>query len=360
MSMGLPTISFTLKKAAATVAARVSSGRVALILRDEKAQGVHTVYQEGDIPAELGEANKAAVIRALIGYITRPEVIFLSVIGAGDEIEAGFAALSAYSYDYLAGPVDVSAEDAAALADLVQAQRKNRYIGKLVAPTVAADHEGVINFVSTGMKSGTETFTTAAFASRIAGILAGTPAECSATYAALPELIDVIAIDDPDAAVKAGKLFLVNDGRQIKLSRAVTSKTNLSANEPELIKKIKHVATVDLIRYYAITTVEDEYLGKCANNYDNKCILLTALSDYLKVLENRDVLEAGSSGAELDAAATRKYLIEAAGTDAARVEAIKAMSDAQVVKENTGSHVFVRMFGKGLDAMEDFVIGLEM
>ena len=39
---------------------------------------------------------------------------------------------------------------------------------------------------------------------------------------------------------------------------------------------------------------------------------------------------------------------------------IKAMSDTQVVKENTGSHVFVRMFGKGLDAMEDFVIGLEM
>ena len=73
----------------------------------------------------------------------------------------------------------------------------------------------------------------------------------------------------------------------------------------EMLKKIKLVAAVDLIRYYAITTVEDEYLGKCANTYDNKCILLTALRDYLSALEAQGVIRAGSSGAELDADATR-------------------------------------------------------
>ena len=67
-----------------------------------------------------------------------------------------------------------------------------------------------------------------------------------------------------------------------KLSRAVTSKTTLSATEPEALKKIKMTAAIDLIRYYAMTAVEDEYLGKCANSYDNKCILLTAVRDYLK------------------------------------------------------------------------------
>ena len=69
---------------------------------------------------------------------------------------------------------------------------------------------------------------------------------------------------------------------------------------------------MDLIRYYAITTVEDEYLGKCANTYDNKCILLTALRDYLSALEAQGVIRAGSSGAELDADATRAYLLEQA------------------------------------------------
>ncbi len=358
--MGLPTITFSLQKAAQRAAARISAGRVALILRDENAKGLHTVYQQGDIPAELGQANKDAVLRALMGYINKPELIYLSVIGTADEIEAGFAALSAFSYDYLAGPVDIGADDAQALAEQVKAQRKLRYTGKVVLPNVAAEHEGVVNFVASGITVGATTYDAAAYCSRIAGILAGTPAECSATYATLSEVTDVTAVDKPDDAVDAGKLFLINDGRRVKLSRAVTSKTELADGEPELLHKIKLVATVDLIRYHAISTVEDEYLGKCANTFDNKCILLTALGDYLKVLESRDVLQTGSSGAELDAAATRSYLIGVAGDDAARVDAIKAMSDEQVVKENTGSKVFIRMFGKGLDAMEDFDLVLEM
>lgn len=358
--MGLPTISFSLQKAAQRAAARISAGRVALILRDENAKGLHTVYQQGDIPAELSQANKDAVLRTLMGYINKPELIYLSVIGAADEIEAGFAALSAFSYDYLAGPVDIDADDAQALADLVKAQRKLRYVGKAVLPNLTAEHEGMINFVASGITVGASTYDAAAYCGRIAGILAGTPAECSATYATLSEVTDVVAVDKPDDAVDAGKLFLINDGRRVKLSRAVTSKTKLADGEPDLLRKIKLVAAVDLIRYHAISTVEDEYLGKCANTYDNKCILLTALGDYLKVLEGRGVLQAGSSSVALDAAATRSYLITQAGDDAARVDAIKAMSDEQVVKEDTGSKVFIRMFGKVLDAMEDFALVLEM
>ena len=152
------------------------------------------------------------------------------------------------------------------------------------------------------------------------------------------------------------------DWEAIKTEYVTTSisKTKLADSEPDLLRKIKLVAAVDLIRYHAISTMEDEYLGKCANTYDNKCILISALGDYLKVLEGRDVLQAGSSSVMLDAAATRSYLLTQAGDDAARVDAIKAMSDEQVVKENTGSKVFIRMFGKVLDAMEDFALVLEM
>ena len=355
--MGLPTITFSLQKAAQRAAARISAGRVALILRDEKANGLHTVYQQGDIPDDLSQANKDAVLRALIGHINKPELVYLCVIGAADEIEAGFAALSAFSYDYLAGPVDIDEADALALAELVKEQRKLRYTGKVVLPNVAANHEGVINFAADGITAGGTTYDAAAYCSRIAGILAGTPAACSATYATVGEVTDVVAMDKPDEAVDAGKLFLINDGRRVKLSRAVTSKATLADGEPEVLRKIKLVATVDLIRYHAISTVEDEYLGKCANSYDNKCILLTALSDYLKVLEAEEALKSGSSGVALDAAATRKYLL---AHDTSRVDEIKAMSDEQVVKEDTGSKVFIRMFGKGLDAMEDFDLVLEM
>ena len=91
-------------------------------------------------------------------------------------------------------------------------------------------------------------------------------------------------------------------------------------------------------------------------------ILLTALRGYLKELENGDVLLEKSSGAELDAAAIRAFLIDQASKagDVEEANRIKALDDAAVVKEDTGSHVFIRLFGYVLDAMEDFAVVLEV
>lgn len=359
--MGLPELTFSLKKAADSVATRVSAGIVAMILRDSKANGLHTINRESDIPSELGAANIAAIKRAMAGYITKPEVIYVSVISSDADIADGFQALAVHSYDYLVGPADIDSTDAQSLAALVKAQRAKRYIGKAVLPGVAADDEGVINFVSTGIKSGDTTFTTAQYASRVAGILAGTPAECSATYAALEELTGVDTVENPDSAVDAGKLFLIDDGRRIKLSRAVTSKTTIGDDEPDMLKKIKLVSALDLIRYYAVTTVEDEYLGKCANTYDNKCILLAAFSDFFASLEAQNIIQEGSSGAELDAGAIRAYLLKQAeeNGDAGEAARVKALTDEALRKEDTGSHVFLSLYGHALDAMEDFHITLE-
>lgn len=359
--MGLPELTFTLKKAAETVSTRISRGAVALILRDAKANGVHVVCQESDIPTTLGADNIAYIKRTLMGYINRPSAVYVSVVPAAGTIAAGFGALAAYTYDYIAGPPDISAEDATALAALVKERRKLRYIGKAVLPNTAADYEGVINFVSAGIAAGGKTvFSAAAYCSRIAGMLAGTPAQCSATYAQLSEVTGVTATENPDAAVDAGKLFIIDDGRVRKLSRAVTSKVTISDTEPEALKKIKMTAAIDLIRYYAVSSVEDDYFGKCANTYDDKCVLLLAMQDYLKSLENSKVLESGSSGAVLDADATRKYLITAAGDDATEAERIKKLSDNEVIKENTGSKVFLKLYGNIMDAMEDFAIVFEV
>lgn len=69
---------------------------------------------------------------------------------------------------------------------------KKATASKAVLPDTASDHEGIINFVATNIKVGTTTYKTGGmYASRIAGILAGTPADCSATYAPLPEVTGV-------------------------------------------------------------------------------------------------------------------------------------------------------------------------
>ena len=358
--MGLPELNWTLKKSVTTVASRTTSGILAVILRDAKAAGTYPVYRESDIPAELGAANASYIKRAMIGYLSAPAMIYLAVIGTTDNIADGFKALAQYSYDYLVGPPDVTPEDAGTLAAQVKAMRKMRYIGKAVLPDTDGDNEGIINFSASGIKSGSGTFTGGQYASRIAGVLAGTPITGSATDAPLPEVTDVDTQSDPDAAINSGKLILINDGRQVKISRAVTSKHTLGATDPELLKKIKCVAAVDLIRYYAMVLIEDTYRGKVPNDYDHKCILITALQDYLRSLEGT-VLERSTSSCTLNAAKTREYLVglATAAGDTAEVNRLKALTDEAIIKEPTDSRVFISLGGRITDAMEDFDVTLE-
>ena len=73
--MGLPQLTFELKKAADTVVARTTQGIIGMILKDTKALGVHVIYQESDIPTDLGADTIAYIKRALTGYINRPSCI---------------------------------------------------------------------------------------------------------------------------------------------------------------------------------------------------------------------------------------------------------------------------------------------
>lgn len=98
--MGLPQLTFELKKAADTVAARTAQGVIGMILKDTKSVGVHVIYQESDIPTDLGADNIAYIKQALIGYVNRPTCIYLAVVSSEDgTVSDGFAALGQYSYD---------------------------------------------------------------------------------------------------------------------------------------------------------------------------------------------------------------------------------------------------------------------
>lgn len=101
----------------------------------------------------------------------------------------------------------------------------------------------------------------------------------SATYAPLPELTDVdrLTRDELDAAVNAGKLALKWDGRKVKVARAVNSFVTTSQGMLDSFKKIKIVEIMDLIRTDITATAEDSYIGKYANTYDNKLLLVTAV-----------------------------------------------------------------------------------
>ncbi len=204
------------------------------------------------------------------------------------------------------------------------------------------------------MTDGTTVWATAEYCSRIAGLLAGTPMKISATYAPLPELSDCARLtkDESDEAVGAGELALRWDGRKVKLNRAVTSLVTTSQGMLDSFKKIKIVEIMDLIRTDISATAEDEYVGKYANSYDNKMLLVAAIRGYFMGLERDQLVQPGYT-VDIDVDAQEQYL-------ASRGVDTEAMSERELREADTGSQVFILVRCKILDAIEDILVAVEI
>lgn len=358
---GMPSIGITFRKAAQEVNNRSKQGVVGIVLRDtgKNVQGVYTLYGKEELPAALGAANRAYIEGAFTGSeLGKAGKVVLAVAGAETAeggtgaLEAALAALAGHSMDYLAGPPDCSAADAAAIKAWVQGQRKQYRTVKAVLPETAADDMGIVNVCMGGAKGagGTE-YTSAMLCARVAGILAGVPSPCSATCVTLPELTEAPAYpdskgaDDPDGAVNAGKYILVHDGMKVKTGRAVNSLQTVPAEGAQDWKKIKIVEAMDLITYF-LRTSADDWRGRYPNDYDHQCLLLTAIREFFAELEGA-AIRAGSGWCEIDVEGKKQWL-KAQGVETA------ALTDQQIKEADSGSHVFIAFGAQLLDAMEDF------
>ena len=220
-------------------------------------------------------------------------------------------------------------------------------------PNQAADSEAVVNFATGDILVGTTEFTTAEYCSRIAGLIAGTPMTISCTYAPLPEVSDVgrLTREAMDAAVDAGKFILFHDGEKVKVARGVNSLQTTTKDKGDAWKKIKMVEVMDMIQTDIRTTAQDSYIGKYANSYDNKCLLVTAIKGYLVGLEQSGILQAGSSSVGIDLARQEAYL-QSVGTDTSK------MSQQEIKEANTADKVFLEASIKILDAIEDINLNI--
>lgn len=355
---GLPTLKIAFEKAAAAVANRSKKGYAAMFVRDAKAHGVYTLISDALIPTDLGEANKNLIKSCFEGSDRGgPSLVYLVVIGTEtedtSELEAGLKLIEAFSIDYLAGPPDVTADEMAKMVEWVKAQRAMYRTVKLVKPfdTTGSDDMGIIDLDETGMMDADGAVTSAEYCARLAGILAGIPMGMSATNTALPELTAVTARSTSEqiTAINNGKLILVHDGLQAKIARAVNSLVTIPTNGKEDWSKIKIVEGMDLITFYLRTTIENEYLGKFPNIYDNKQLLVASILAYFQYLETAGVLNPGESFAEVDYDRQLQYL-KSQGVETA------GMTRQQILEYQTGSWVFIRCGGRLVDAMEDFEV----
>lgn len=354
--MGLPSITIAFKEMASTAIRRSQKGTIAIILKDSKSNGGHVLYSKDDIPSDIGIANKAYVERAFIGNVNEPVKVILYILpSAATEYTDAFKYFETSKFDYLVGDPAITETLSEAVVTWVKAEREKGHNVKAVLPSITADCEAVVNFTTGGIKAGTTSITTAAYCSRIAGLIVGTPLTQSTTYTQLPELAEVekLTKSELDSKIDDGEFILFSDSEKIKVGRGVTSLTTVSGNKTEAMKKIKIVETMDMIQTDIIETCEDSYIGKMANSYDNKCILMSAIKEYLEGLETEGILESGKSEVGIDMDAQKQYITSNGGN-------VNDMTEQEIKEYNTGDKVFLAIYIRMLDAIEDIKINVYM
>lgn len=354
--MGLPNLSIVFKTQAAATIAQNGRGVVGVMVRDTTATGGYTLPESKEIPAGLGEDNQKYISNAMIGYIDRPRKVLLYVLSTeAEDLSGALDWFGANVPDYLVGPPDTSSEEADAIVDWVKARRQENLIPKAVLPNKAADNEAIINFTTEEILAGGKTYTTAQYCSRMAGLIAGTPLNIACTNAPLTEVEKVKALgrEAMDEAIDAGQLIIWFDGQKVKVGRGVNSFQHTTADKSAIFKKIKIVELVDLIQRDIRIAVEDGYIGKYPNTYDNKLLLISAILGYFKELEADDLLVRDASTVDIDVAAQTTYL-QSQGVD------VSAMDEMAIRKANTQDQVFLTASISVLDAIEDIKLVINL
>lgn len=335
-----------------------------------------SIISPGDIPEGMTDVTKEQVKLALLGYQNAPLKVLVYGMGISDEeadtTEAYAVAMKAWEtikFDYLAIPTVSTDGKAQEIASWVKAMRGKKKRIKAVLPHTPADHEGIINYTidknvygeDITQKDGsvqriTTEYNCEQYCSRIAGLIAGTPLQISATYAPLSELDDCTRLEDIDTPVTKGEFIIFHDGEKIKTVRAVNSFVTTAEGKGDSYKKIKIVDTMDLIADDITKTAQDSYLGKYANNYNNKGVLISAIYGYFMQLGMDGIID-NDFEVTFDFDALRAYHL---GMGKYKEEQLASMSDMEIAKLDTGSRVFLKGKVTILDAMEDIDLPIQI
>lgn len=354
--MGMPSISITFTELATTATERGERGIIAMILKDSNIPETNPVVcvSNADVPTTLTNTNQEQIKLALMGYVNAPKKVIAYVLPEGAEnYNEALDYLKTVKFDYLVAPTANTDGMTADIVSYVKTERAEKKLIKAVLPNTSSDCEGIINFATAKVFVNDAEYETEEYCSRIAGIIAGTPINISCTYAPLTEVTDCTRLTkaEMDSAVDAGKLIVWFDGAKVKLARGVNSLTTLTQEKNAQFQKIKVVDAMDMIANDIRMTCEDYYIGKYANSYDNKCLLLSAIGNYFDKLVADNVLQNYELAIDLEA--NRSYL-KGKGED------VEAMSDDEIKTANTGSFVYLTAKLSILDAIEDIVLPISI
>lgn len=331
---------------------RGERGIVALALSEKTKMEAFTAYSVTDIPSGLSAQNAQYVKDALQGYEVAPKKVIVYVMqGTPEKLNAEYTAMLKYfaqtKFDYLAIPtVKTDGKTNEVVTWIKSLRTEQKLKRKVVLPEVAGDNEGIINVSASLTRPDGTILTPEQVTPRIAGLICGTPLSISITYAPLKDFIDCqrFTKQEADEAVGAGKLIFMYDGEKVKVNRGVNSLSTTTEVKGDSFKKIKIVEIMDMIYEDIRRAWEDTYVGRYANTYDNKCLLITAINSYFAGLIRSNLLSKGECYIDIDG---QRECLKQKGVD------VNNLSEQAVKEENTGSRVFLRANISILDAMED-------
>jgi hypothetical protein len=135
----------------------------------------------------------------------------------------------------------------------------------------------------------------------------------------------------------------------VKIARGITSLTTLTSKASEW-QKIKIVRILDKVYRDLKMLIEDTYVGKMSNSYQNKLLLIAAVNNYFAMLERLELLDSNTENkCQIDIDAQRTYLL-GQGVD------VTIMSNQEIKEYNTADKVFLTSTVRPLDAIEDVAL----
>ena len=349
--MGLPIIDISFKQLAKSAVIRSQRGIVALILKDTTKASL-TIFNEGDIPSNLTEANQELIKDVLKGS---PNKIELYVLGTEGEISEALTYFEGVEFSLMCMPSAETSDVTAIKTFIKKMNDVVKYKCDAIVANDKADSEAIINYTAKNIVVGGESVTTANHTARIAGLIEGTPLNQSITFATLSDVdaIENLTKEQADTRINNGELILVREMGKVRVARGVNSLTTLTDTKGNAFQKIKLRKTLNLIHNDLRRVIVEKYIGKVPNNYDNKCILITEIKNYLEELENEQLIEKVSY-VGIDLEAHKKWLKDNTNLD------VNSMTEQEIKEANTQSNVFLAISLKTLDAMEDIVINVEI
>lgn len=351
--MGLPKIEIEFRSLAASAVQRSQRGIVALILKDDTGTFDTREYKgvdeldEKDWSASCLEYIKMA-FKGIPSKIIVERVAETSTPPLANPYSEALKRLKEKYWNWLSIP-QLQGNEASDISTFIASQRtNNKKTYKAILPNSPADNEGIVNFTTDGIEAAGKIYSTAEWCARLAGVFAGMPFTRSATYFVFPEVTAIHkSSEDPDVDIQEGKLILINDGKKVKIGRAVNSYVSFTPTKSKSFSKISVVEVLDQIRDDIRTVFEDHYVGKVKNSYINKLLFCSAVNAYLDGLVKDDALSPDAvNKVGIDIERTRMY-VKSLGQE------VDDLSAEEIKRLNTDSHVFISGSAKPLDAMED-------